>query len=180
MLFKWLKKLFGKGDSQVADSVKGSKGAKGDGTVLLSPIQGEAVSISKVSDPTFGEEILGKGIAIIPQVGKVYAPADGTIEIMFDTKHAVSMTTDDGVEVLIHIGLDTVSLKGEHFTSHVRAGKKVNAGDLLVEFDVEAIKKAGFDVITPIVICNTNDYSSIRTFENSSVSVGDKILEISK
>lgn len=176
-MFKWLKRLFGKKSSSNVSSVKSTNG---NGIVLVSPVQGEAVSIKKVSDPTFGEEILGKGIAIIPSVGKVFAPADGTIEIMFDTKHAVSMTTDDGVEILIHIGLDTVSLKGQHFTSHVRAGKKVNAGDLLVEFDVDAIKKAGFDVITPIVICNTSDYSDIKAFESSSVAVGDKILEIVK
>ena len=94
---------------------------KKKGEVLGAPVEGEAVELSKVSDPTFGEEILGKGVAIIPSVGRTVAPVDGTIEMVFDTKHAISMTSDSGIEILIHIGLDTVTLKGEPFTAHVAA-----------------------------------------------------------
>ncbi len=103
--------------------------------------------------------MLGKGAAIIPTVGKVVAPMDGTIAMVFDTKHAISMTSESGIEILIHIGLDTVSLKGEPFTAHVASGDQVKAGDLLLEFDIEAIKAAGLDTVSPIVICNTPDYS---------------------
>lgn len=150
------------------------------GEVIGAPIEGEAVEISKVSDPTFGEEILGKGMAIIPTVGKVVAPADGTVEMIFDTKHAISMKSEAGAELLIHVGLDTVTLKGEHFTAHVESGQKVKAGDLMLEFDIEAIKAAGLDVISPVVICNTPDYSEITANTGKSVKVLDEVLTLTK
>ena len=153
---------------------------KKKGEVLGAPVEGEAVELSKVSDPTFGEEILGKGVAIIPSVGKVVAPIDGTIAMVFDTKHALSMTSDSGIEILIHIGLDTVTLKGEPFTAHAAAGDKVKAGDLLLEFDIEAIKAAGLDTIVPMVICNTPDYSEIQTSAGKSVKLLDEVLTVTK
>ena len=116
---------------------------KDKGIEIGSPVKGKTVPISKVSDPTFGEEILGKGVAIQPEEGKIYAPADGTNEMLFDTKHAVSMTTTEGVELLVHIGLDTVALKGEHFTAHKGNGDAVKKGDLLISVDLEAVKAAG-------------------------------------
>ena len=109
---------------------------KDKGIEIGAPVKGKAVPISQVSDPTFGEEILGKGVAIQPEDGKIYAPADGTIEMLFDTKHAVSMTTTEGVELLVHIGLDTVALKGEHFTAHKGNGDAVKKGDLLISGDI--------------------------------------------
>ena len=139
---------------------------KKKGEVLGAPVEGEAVELSKVSDPTFGEEILGKGVAIIPSVGRAVAPVDGTIEMVFDTKHA--------------IGLDTVTLKGEPFTAHVAAGDKVKAGDLLLEFDIEAIKEAGLDTIVPMVICNTSDYSEIQASAGKTVKVLDEVLTVTK
>lgn len=144
------------------------------------PIEGEVVPISEVSDPTFGQEILGKGIAIKPSVGKVFAPVDGTIAIMFDTKHAVSLLSDEGTEILIHIGLDTVALKGEHFTTHVKAEDKVKKGDLLLEFDMEKIQEAGYPVISPVVICNTPDYKDIETFTGKQVKPMEDIMKLSK
>lgn len=126
---------------------------KEKGIEIGSPVKGKTVAISNVSDPTFGEEILGKGVAIIPAEGRIYAPADGTIEMLFDTMHAVSMTTSEGVELLIHIGLDTVALKGEHFTAYKGNGDSVKKGELLIEADLDAVKKAGYDVITPVVVC---------------------------
>lgn len=155
---------------------KNSKGKSKIGA----PIEGKAVPISEVSDPTFGEEILGKGIAIIPKVGKAVAPADGVINIMFDTKHAISMTTDDGVEILIHIGLDTVKLGGEHFISHVKADDKVKAGDLLLEFDIDKIQEAGYDIISPIVICNTQDYKEVTGITGNDVKPLDEIIQLMK
>lgn len=144
------------------------------------PVKGKAVPISQVSDPTFGEEILGKGVAIQPADGKIYAPADGTIEMLFDTKHAVSMTTTEGVELLVHIGLDTVALKGEHFTAHKGNGDAVKKGDLLISVDLEAVKAAGYDVITPMVVCNTSDYQTVEAVTGSDVNPGDTVLILKK
>ena len=152
---------------------------KKKGEVLGAPVEGEAVELSKVSDPTFGEEILGKGVAIIPSVGKVVAPIDGTIAMVFDTKHAISMTSDSGIEILIHIGLDTVTLKGEPFTAHVAAGDKVKAGDLLLEFDIPGIKEAGYEVTTPIVVTNSDEFNDVEMKAEGQVTVGVELLELS-
>lgn len=153
---------------------------KDKGIEIGSPVKGKAVPISQVSDPTFGEEILGKGVAIQPADGKIYAPADGTIEMLFDTKHAVSMTTTEGVELLVHIGLDTVALKGEHFTAHKGNGDAVKKGDLLISVDLEAVKAAGYDVITPMVVCNTSDYQTVEAVTGSDVNPGDTVLILKK
>ena len=150
------------------------------GIEIGSPVKGKAVPLSQVSDPTFGEEILGKGVAIQPEDGKIYAPADGTIEMLFDTKHAVSMTTTEGVELLVHIGLDTVALKGEHFTAHKGNGDAVKKGDLLISVDLEAVKAAGYDVITPMVVCNTSDYQTVEAVTGSDVNPGDTVLILKK
>jgi len=153
---------------------------KDKGIEIGSPVKGKAVPISQVSDPTFGEEILGKGVAIQPEEGKIYAPADGTIEMLFDTKHAVSMTTTEGVELLVHIGLDTVALKGEHFTAHKGNGDAVKKGDLLITVDLDAVKAAGYDVITPLVVCNTTDYQTVEAVTDTAVNLGDTVLILKK
>lgn len=148
--------------------------------VLGSPIQGEAVEVSKVDDPTFGQELLGKGVAIIPSLGRVVAPCDGYIEMVFDTKHAISMKSDSGIEILIHVGIETVTLKGEHFTSHVEAGQEVKKGTLLLEFDMEGIKKAGLSLISPVIICNTPNYKKIIAHAGKRVSELDEVLTLVK
>ena len=150
------------------------------GEVLGAPVEGKAVAISEVSDPTFGEEILGKGMAIIPTVGKVVAPVDGTVGMVFDTKHAISMTSVSGTEILIHVGLDTVTLGGAPFTAYVKDGQKVKAGDLMLEFDIEAIKAAGLETITPVVICNTDDYKEIIANVGKDVKTMDEVLTLTK
>lgn len=147
---------------------------------VCAPVAGEAVPISEVSDPTFGQEILGKGVAFRPSEGKVFAPCDAAVDLMFDTGHAVSLLSDFGAEILIHVGLDTVNLKGEHFTVHAHNGDKVKKGDLLIEFDVAAIAAAGYDVITPMVICNTPDYATINVHAGKTVAPGDLVLELGK
>lgn len=157
-------------------SLMGKLGLGSKKIVIGSPIEGEAVPISEVSDPTFGEEIIGKGIAIKPSVGRVVAPVDGKVVIMFETKHAVSILSDEGTEILIHIGLDTVALKGEHFTSHVKADDKVKKGDLLLEFDIAKIQEAGYPVISPVVICNTPEYSEIEVLSGKTVKPLDDIM----
>lgn len=172
----FFQKLFGKSDEPVQAAPQQPAGP----VQIYAPVEGEAVPVSEVSDPTFGEKILGDGIAIKPAVGKVVAPCDGTVDMMFETGHAVSLTSEAGAEILIHVGLDTVSLKGKHYTIHAHNGDKVKKGDLLIEFDVEAIKAEGFDVITPVVICNTDDYTAIETHTGKPVVTGDLILELKK
>ena len=123
--------------------------------------------------------MLGKGAAVIPEEGKIYAPADGEIGMVFDTLHAVSMTTDFGAEILIHIGLDTVKMKGDGFTGHVKAGDHVKKGDLLLEVDLEKVKTAGYDTITPVLVCNTPDYASVEGIQADAVNAGDDLIIIS-
>ena len=147
--------------------------------VIGSPAKGKAVSLKEVNDPTFAEEMLGKGAAVIPEEGKIYAPADGEIGMVFDTLHAVSMTTDFGAEILIHIGLDTVKMKGDGFTGHVKAGDHVKKGDLLLEVDLEKVKTAWYDTITPVLVCNTPDYASVEGIQADAVNAGDDLIIIS-
>ena len=150
------------------------------GEVIGAPIEGEAVVSAQISDPTFGEELLGKGLAIKPAVGKVYAPADGTIGMVFDTKHAISMTTEGGAELLIHVGLDTVTLNGAPFTVHVAADDKVKKGDLMAEFDMDMIKAAGLETITPVIVCNSDDFKEVVRFTGKTVKPGDEIMQLVK
>lgn len=156
------------------------KKAKEYDEVIGAPLKGEAVPSSEVNDPTFAEEMLGKGMAIKPAEGKAYAPFDGTVALVFDTKHAVSLVSEKGTEVLIHVGLDTVMLKGEHYTAHVEDGATVKKGDLLLEFDMEAIKAAGYDIITPIVVCNSDDYKEVIRSTGKQVEPGDVVMELEK
>ena len=148
--------------------------------VIYAPLKGEVVSSVEVNDPTFGEEMLGKGMAIKPSEGKVYAPFAGTVAMVFDTKHAVSLVSETGTEVLIHVGLDTVMLKGEHYNAVVESGTTVKKGDLLLEFDMEAIKAAGYDVITPVVVCNADDYKDVIRTTGVQVEVGDVVMQLEK
>ena len=147
---------------------------------LSAPVAGNAVPVSQVPDPTFAEELLGKGIAIEPTEGKVYAPCNATVDMMFETGHAVSLVADFGAEVLIHVGLETVSLKGKHFTVHAANGDKVKKGDLLIEFDLEAIKAEGFNTITPMLVCNSADYGTFNTSVGKAVTNADVVIELAK
>ncbi|MBQ8592610.1 MAG: PTS glucose transporter subunit IIA [Lachnospiraceae bacterium] len=148
--------------------------------ILMSPIEGEAVQISEVSDPTFGEEILGKGFAIHPVVGRVVAPFDGEITLLFETAHALTMTSTDGVELLIHVGLETVGLQGSPFQAFVSTGDKVRVGTKLLEFDMNVIKEAGCELITPIVITNSEAYTEIAQIGMGYVKELNEVMKISK
>ena len=147
---------------------------------LYAPMAGKAIPITQVSDPTFAEAMLGNGVAIEPADGKVYAPCDATVDMMFDTGHAVSLIADFGAEVLIHVGLETVSLGGKHFTIHAKNGDKVKKGDLLMEFDLEAIKAEGFNTITPMLVCNSGDYGTFETYIDKSVTSADAVIGLAK
>lgn len=145
--------------------------------ILKSPVKGQAVPLSEVSDPTFGEGILGKGVAIRPAADRVCAPCDGVVEMMFDTAHAVSLKAANGAEVLIHVGLETVSLKGEHFKALVKSGDRVTVGQPLIEYDRQALAEKGFDTIIPVVICNTDSFEHV-TAVTGEVDEGGEILKI--
>lgn len=145
---------------------------------LAAPVEGEAIPLCEVPDPTFGEEILGKGMAIRPEQGEVYAPCDATVELAFETGHAVSLTAESGAEILIHIGIDTVRLNGKYFTVHVSNGDHVRKGQLLIEFDRAAIAAEGYDTVTPMVICNSADYKKIEAITGNRVHAGEKVLSL--
>ena len=147
---------------------------------IYAPIAGKAVAITEVPDPTFAEGMLGNGIAIEPADGKVYAPCDATVDMMFDTGHAVSLVAESGAEILIHVGLETVGLEGKPFTVHVQNGDKVKKGQLLIEADLEAIKAAGLPTITPVLICNTDDYPIFKTHVGTAVTNADLVIELGK
>ena len=147
---------------------------------LGAPVDGEAVPLSEVSDPTFGEEILGKGVAIRPTGNQIYSPCDASVDLMFDTGHAVSLKGDNGAEILIHVGLETVSLKGKHFKVFAKTDEHVSKGQLLIEFDREAIAAEGYDTITPMVICNTADYQAVNAYTGKTVAAGDTVLGLVK
>ena len=144
------------------------------------PMAGKVVSVKKVNDPTFSEDILGKGLAIVPSDGKVFAPCDGEVDMIFETGHAVSMMTAFGAELLLHIGLDTVNLKGKHFTIHAGIGDQVKKGDLLVEFDLSAVVAEGYDPITPMIICNYNDFGTMDLQIGRTVAPGETVMEVVK
>lgn len=154
--------------------------AAGTAASVCAPLTGKAVPLSEVSDPTFAEEILGKGAAIIPAEGKIVSPVNGTVETVFETLHAVGLKSDDGVEILIHIGLDTVKLGGKHFKAHVKNGDKVTVGTPLVDVDIEKVKAEGYDVITPVIISNSFDYGDVLAITGQDVKAGDKWLKVIK
>lgn len=147
--------------------------------IIYTPVKGKIVKLENVLDEAFSSGALGKGIAIEPSGdGKVFAPFDGVIETAFPTKHAIGLTSDKGVELLIHIGMDTVKLGGEHFISHIEEGQKIKKGDLLMEFDIEKIKEAGYSIITPVVVTNSDNYGNIEETSVNFVDVGDILLNI--
>ncbi len=154
--------------------------AKNNNDQVFAPVAGQAVPVSEVPDPTFAEGMLGNGVAIIPSEGKVYAPCDATVDMMFTTGHAVSLVADFGAEILIHVGLETVGLEGKCFTVHAENGQKVKKGDLLIEVDLEGIKAAGLNTITPVLICNTDDYKTFKTNTGSTVTNADAVIELAK
>ena len=147
---------------------------------IYAPIAGKAVAITEVPDPTFAEGMLGNGIAIEPTDGKVYAPCDATVDMMFDTGHAVSMTTESGIEILVHVGLETVGLEGKPFDVKVASGDKVKKGQILMIADLEAIKAAGLPTITPVLICNTDAYPTFKTHVGKNVTNDDVVIELGK
>ncbi|EKV57261.1 PTS transporter subunit IIABC [Brachyspira hampsonii] len=147
---------------------------------VYSPIKGNIIKLESVKDEAFSSGAMGKGIAIEPTEGKVYAPYDGIIETAFPTKHAIGLTSDNGIELLIHVGMDTVQLGGAYFISHIEEGQKVKKGDLLLEFDIEKIRGAGYPTLTPVIVTNSDDYTEVTAVNVHSINVGDDLIEVKK
>lgn len=149
----------------------------GEEITVLNPLAGEIVSLNQVKDATFSQEILGKGVAVVPAEGVVYAPFDGKVDMMFETGHAVGLTSDKGVELLIHVGIDTVNLKGQYFHPMKKTGDEVKKGDVLLTFEKEKIEQE-YDLMTPVIISNTNRYQEIKAAKTGKANVLDSILTI--
>lgn len=145
---------------------------------ITSPVEGKVILLTEVKDPTFSQEILGKGAAIIPEKGVVYAPFDGKVDAVFETGHALGLVSEDGVELLVHVGIDTVNLKGKHFTPKKKSGDTMKKGDILLEFDIDKIKADGYDVTTPIIISNTEQFAKVKACEDKVVTKESKLLSV--
>ena len=146
--------------------------------VIASPVDGTPESLTKVNDQVFSAKLMGDGAAVIPSDGTIYSPVTGTVTIAYETKHAYGIKSDDGAEVLIHIGLDTVNLKGEHFESFVKQGQRVNKGDKLGTVDLDAVKKAGYDTTVMVVITNTANYANVSRITDAGDKHGDKLIAV--
>ena len=145
---------------------------------VLSPMTGTVLALDHVPDTTFASGLLGSGVAIIPSDNKVVSPFAGVVASLFQTKHAIGLLSENGIEVLIHVGIDTVKLDGKPFTAHVKVGDKVQPGDLLLEFDRQAIIDAGYDLATPIIISNSDEYREVVTVAATSVNAGAPLLSV--
>ena len=151
-----------------------------DDNCVYSPLKGKAVLMADVPDETFASDVLGVGAAVDPTEGKVVAPADGEVSTLFDTHHAIGLTLDNGMEMLIHVGINTVELNGEGYEAHVSEGDKVVRGQTLITFDIPLIKSKGFPVITPVIITNPDDYTDIHKAADGDVGYLDKLIETAK
>lgn len=147
---------------------------------IASPIKGNAIPLESVPDPTFAEGVLGNGAAVEPCEGKVTAPADGTVGTLFDTHHAIGLNLDNGAELLIHIGINTVELNGEGFTAHVSEGDRVKKGQTLITFDRELITSRGYNTVTPVIVTNSFDFAEVRRLVEGPVTGKDALLELVK
>lgn len=161
------------------DKASETPGVTAGGEIIHSPIKGEVKALSEVNDSVFSGGMMGKGFAILPEEGAAVSPVEGRVTAVFKTKHAIGITSTRGAEVLIHIGLDTVRLDGRHFEMHVKEGDAVAPGDLLITFDIDEIKAAGFDVITPVIITNTDQYSFTDVKKSGMVKPNEALLALS-
>lgn len=150
----------------------------GDVHILYAPVSGHVCVLNQIEDPVFSSEVLGKGCAIEPTVGEIVAPADGVVSQLAETKHAVTIVCDDGPEVLIHVGMETVELKGKGYEPHVKVGDHVQKGQLLFRFDMQSIKAAGYALTTPVVVSNSDNFSYVETMVSGKVKAGQELLRI--
>ncbi len=168
--------ILGIKDQEKAETKEESK--KVTNVEIYAPMEGKVIDLADVNDKTFASGAMGKGCAIQPSKGQVVAPFDGNVEMVFNTKHAIGLKSKEGVEVLIHIGMDTVNLQGKHFTVLKQAGDSIQKGDVLVQFDMAAIQKEGYDCTTPIVITNSSDYVDVLTEKQGSIKEGENLVKL--
>lgn len=147
-------------------------------SLISAPLEGEVIPLVEAADPAFSSEALGKGAVIDPSIGEVYAPFDGVIETLFPSKHAIGLKSNQGVELLIHVGINTVELEGKHFEAFVSQGQEVKKGDLLLKFDIDAIKNVGYNVQVPIVVTNTKSYGNVLSTDTKRVGREDVLLTV--
>lgn len=183
MLLFYREKEAGQSDKTMLDTKEHEKSVEDTPALLediaiCSPLKGDVLELAQVEDAAFSAGILGKGCAIVPAEGEVYAPADGVLTTLFPTKHALGITSDDGVEVLIHIGLNTVQLNGEGFTAYVQQGERVSRGQHLLSFDLAELKDKGYCLQTPVIITNTDDYLEILSTMQKEVMPDDVLLHV--
>ncbi|PZL76416.1 PTS beta-glucoside transporter subunit EIIBCA [Enterococcus plantarum] len=159
-------------------TIKNSESKENVITEVVTPIKGEVVDLKEVEDGMFSEEILGKGFAVKPIEGVVYAPVSGTVTAVFDSKHAIGLTSDSGLELLIHIGIDTVKLNGVGYEYFVEKGQNIKIGDKLIEFDLEKISEKGYNIITPVVLTNSTDFGDIITLTKTLAEPGEQVMKV--
>ncbi len=145
---------------------------------IYSPTAGQIIPLQQVSDEVFKNEVIGKGIGILPELPAIYSPVNGIVKYIPKTKHAVLIQSEDGVQVLVHIGLDTVNLKGQFFKLFVQKNDKVKVGELLLQFNLKAIKDLGYSIVTPVVITNSSEYSRIEVTRKERISVSDCLISV--
>lgn len=167
---------------ETKEDVKASATQKVEGgdTVkeIYSPLKGEAIRLSEVPDDTFANEILGKGMAVIPSEGMVVSPVDGEVSTLFDTLHAIGVTGDNGVELLIHVGINTVELEGKYYKALVKQGDKVTKGQPLLEFDIDGIRGAGYNTVTPVIITNSDEYDDVEQVVSGNVERATLVMNV--
>ncbi|WP_108649312.1 beta-glucoside-specific PTS transporter subunit IIABC [Dongshaea marina] len=156
-----------------------SESQQSSSITLASPANGELVCLSRVNDPSFSQKLLGDGVAIKPKDGVIYSPCDAVVSSVIESQHAVGLTCENGAEILIHVGLDTVNLKGKHFDTRVELEQKVKAGDPLIQFENDLIEQAGYDLTTPFIVLNSDEFSFKLTGSDSSVNVGQPLIHLS-
>ena len=161
--------------AQEINIVKTSEGVSDE--ALYAPLTGQAIQLSETKDQVFSSELMGKGIAIEPTIGEIYAPADGTLTVTNDSKHAYGLLTNNGAEVLLHIGIDTVQMAGEGFSTQVKQGQVVKKGDLLGTFDISKIKAAGYEATVMIIVTNTMSFAEVQGIDNQTVTVGQAVIQ---
>ena len=170
--------LFHKKETPAEPAPAAKPAAPAGDKIIYAPLEGEIRILSEIEDPVFSTGVLGQGCAIEPAKGEVVAPFDGTIEQVADTKHAVGINGDNGLEVLIHVGMDTVELNGKGYEPQVKVGEKVKKGQLLLKFDMDAITAAGYKLTTPVIVTNTDDFASVEPVATGKVAQGQEVVVV--
>ncbi len=168
------KKIFGGKETEVTNNETTTE----KGIRVNSPLTGKVIELSSIDDAAFASGVLGKGVAVEPTVGVAVSPVDGTVETLFKTNHAIGIVTESGAEILIHIGMDTVKLDGKHFTAKISQGDVVKMGQVLVEFDIEAIKSEGYSLVTPVVITNSDNFKDIVFETGKNIEINEELMQL--